>query len=173
MDDEGLKIRINRCIFDCRNANAGAGHANELCAFMLRTLLASWKALGSTGPHEVDPGSSHNPPLGGVSHVHPPPRNAFLATPSGPPSSAPYAFLASPFGGTPGAQTPSGTTASYGYDLSDPLDHFLTDTNFFNSVLVSQGADGFFTWPDGMGSAGEAGGCGEGWEGFLDGEEGM
>ena len=83
-------------------------------------------------------------------------------TPTGPPSSAPYAFLNSPFansGGTPGTRTPNanGQGGNYGYGLSDPLDHFLADTNFFNSVLVSQGADGFFSWADSMGSAGAAG----------------
>ncbi|KAL8276774.1 hypothetical protein RQP46_010830 [Phenoliferia psychrophenolica] len=98
-------------------------------------------------------------------------------TPTGPPSSAPYAFLNSPFanGGTPGTRTPNGGNSSnasgqgngnnYGYGLSDPLDHFLADTNFFNSVLVSQGADGFFSWADSMGSAGAAG--------MVDGDEWM
>jgi hypothetical protein len=36
---------------------------------------------------------------------------------------------------------------------SDSLDLFLNDTHFFNSVLVSQGADGFFSWSEGLDSA--------------------
>ncbi|KDE06812.1 hypothetical protein MVLG_02849 [Microbotryum lychnidis-dioicae p1A1 Lamole] len=55
-------------------------------------------------------------------------------------------------GGAAGAG--SAGASNTGFNPMDPLDSFLNDTNFFSSVLVSQGADGFFTWPEGLDAAG-------------------
>lgn len=166
VDDGELQHRLTQCIVDCRNAGAGERHASATCSIMLRALLASWKAIGAAGAHdaltEFGVGDSS-------AMLHPRRHLSGIDTPTGPPSTAPYAFLASPFanGGTSGTRTPNGGVGAnnYGYGLSDPLDHFLADTNFFNSVLVSQGADGFFSWADSMGSAGAAG--------MVDGDEWM
>ena len=132
---------------------------------MLRALLASWKAIGAAGAEtEVGAFGGHHHHGESSAMLHPGKLHlSGIDTPTGPPSSAPYAFLASPFAN---GQSASGTHTPQGYGLSDPLDHFLADTNFFNSVLVSQGADGFFSWADSMGSAGAAGGV-------VDGDEWM
>lgn len=81
-----------------------------------------------------------------------------------PTSPTPYTYAASPFhassrpsgqygaggagggGGGSGTQTPNFYSNGLNYNPQDPLDSFLNDTHFFNSVLVSQGADGFFSW---------------------------
>jgi hypothetical protein len=49
-------------------------------------------------------------------------------------------------GSMSGTHTPSFYANGSSYNPGDPLDSFLNDTHFFNSVLVSQGADGFFSW---------------------------
>lgn len=78
-----------------------------------------------------------------------------------PPSPGTYPFLSTPFsmasrpGGyfpsMSGTHTPSGLGHnSFGLGSTDPLDSFLNDTQFFNNVLVGQGADGFFAWPEGL-----------------------
>ncbi|SCZ88690.1 BZ3500_MvSof-1268-A1-R1_Chr10-2g03047 [Microbotryum saponariae] len=56
-------------------------------------------------------------------------------------------------GGGAGSAGSAGASNT-GFNPMDPLDSFLNDTNFFSSVLVSQGADGFFTWPEGLDAAG-------------------
>lgn len=54
-----------------------------------------------------------------------------------------------------GTQTPNYSHANIsGMNPGDPLDAFLSDTQFFNSVLVSQGSDGFFAWGAGLETAG-------------------
>lgn len=72
----------------------------------------------------------------------------FMAPSSRPPSS--FGILQSSigngYGGGSGTQTPNG-------GVETQLDSFLNDTHFFNSVLVSKGADGFFSWMDGLDSA--------------------
>lgn len=55
-------------------------------------------------------------------------------------------------GSQSGTHTPSGTYGN-AFGNADPLDSFLTDTHFFNSVLVSQGQDGFFSWNEATDSA--------------------
>ncbi|SCV73644.1 BQ2448_6074 [Microbotryum intermedium] len=57
-------------------------------------------------------------------------------------------------GGGSGGGGGSAGASNTGFNPMDPLDSFLNDTNFFSSVLVSQGADGFFTWPEGLDAAG-------------------
>ncbi|KAM0752863.1 hypothetical protein T439DRAFT_184423 [Meredithblackwellia eburnea MCA 4105] len=176
VDDEAVQQRMTQCIIDCRNASAGEGHASATCAFMLRALLGSWKAMGVASAIMHD-GETNTVPVmghgfdasaftGGV------PIDPGLATPTGPPSAAPYAFISStPFAGGggnggSGTRTPNPNGGTTGLGLSDPLDHFFADTNFFNSVLVSQGADGFFSWADGLGSATD-----NDWAGLLVGED--
>ncbi|KAK4051785.1 hypothetical protein OIO90_004609 [Microbotryomycetes sp. JL221] len=67
-------------------------------------------------------------------------------------------------GGGSGAQTPAGggggTTQgmSTSSNAMEPLDSFLSDTNFWNGIMVSQGADGFFSWDTGLGTLDSAGG---------------
>lgn len=43
--------------------------------------------------------------------------------------------------------------ASRPHTPGDPLESFLSDTHFYDSMLISQGSDGFFAWQDGMDSA--------------------
>lgn len=57
-------------------------------------------------------------------------------------------------GGTVGGGgTGSASASQHGGSVNlEPLDSFLMDTQFFGAggLMVSQGADGFFSWPDGM-----------------------
>lgn len=91
--------------------------------------------------------------------------------PSGPASPAAYPFLHTPFasragaGGSyfagpgSGANTPAPTHAPSSShppgpasttSNMEPLDSFLIDTNFFSGLMTGQGAEGFFSWPEGM-----------------------
>lgn len=72
-------------------------------------------------------------------------------------ASNPFSSQSRGNGSMSGTQTPSHYAnhhpSSSFPQPGDPLDSFLNDTHFFNSVLVSQGADGFFSWTDGLDSA--------------------
>lgn len=116
----------------------------------------------------IDPALSG---LGGSNDLPPPPYDHSNLNPTDslftnllPASPAPYSFPSSPFGSSMRLPQPSGSLSGTqtpsifagGGVNSDPLDLFLNDTHFFNSVLVSQGADGFFSWDLGLNSADSA-----------------
>lgn len=174
VDSDELQTLMLQSIHDCQAATCSSKHAASTCGTMLRALFASWKAMSSVGP-PVDGGHSRGTSQteGDFAQEHlrgmaadgssdPFANHAnslgFHGTLAGAPTSpSPYSFLSSPFAtmGRPqgqGSGSLSGTATPSLY-ASGTANHFLDDTNFFQSVLVSQGADGFFSWAEGFDSA--------------------
>ncbi|KAI5474642.1 Zn(2)-C6 transcription factor [Pseudohyphozyma bogoriensis] len=186
VNSEELEGILSTAISDCGNARGGAGrnadggeNAAGTCEMMLKALLASWRAMERTKeersrePSGVLNTSVAPPASAGLTLDLPP--NPFSSMSSYqnlhstlgshiPPSPAPYSFPTSTQPGTghvSGTQTPSNSLglglSSLGGGNGGGLEGFLNDTNFFHSVLVSQGADGFFAWDQSSG-----------WDGGLD-----
>lgn len=175
VDSDELHMLMLQSIHDCQAATCSSKHAASTCGTMLRALFASWKAMSSVtaaqangghsrgerqadgdfvGDHlrgmaadgSSDPFATHGSSLG----LH----GTLAGAPTSP---SPYSFLSSPFAtvGRPhgqGSGSLSGTATPSHY-ANGTANNFLDDTNFFQSVLVSQGADGFFSWAEGFDSA--------------------
>ncbi|GJN92676.1 hypothetical protein Rhopal_005711-T1 [Rhodotorula paludigena] len=134
-------------------------------------------AFDSTLSTEAGASSLPNVSLGGAL----PPSPALFAATSANPFSNPFAAssnAATPIaqyrsggGGLSAVQTPSGFVGNSMFDGAplgsssagiggagpapaglEDVDHFLSDANFFNSMLVGRGASGFFSWENVAGS---------------------
>lgn len=176
VDSDELQTLMLQSIADCNAATCSSKHAASTCMIMLRALYSSWKAMSSqpgtnsaaqtghsrrTSVAGEDFDSMHmrgmatdgsSDPFSGM--------HGTLAAGVVPPSTSAYGY--------PGHQNPfaanrslSGThTPSHfgngAFVPTDSFDSFLNDTHFFDSVLISRGADGFFSWPAAEGLEGFA-----------------
>ena len=172
VDSDELQALMLQSITDCNAATCSSKHAASTCMIMLRALFASWKVMSgqSNGTQVLKNGRSRSgsASAGDTNSMH---MRGMAADGSSDPFSAgihgtlsagvpaspsPYTsfynnnFSSSRHGGgggsMSGTHTPSHFANGQAYNPTDPLDSFLNDTHFFNSVLVSQGADGFFSW---------------------------
>ncbi|GAA93480.1 hypothetical protein E5Q_00121 [Mixia osmundae IAM 14324] len=159
---DDLHRAVVQTITDCQNATTDARHAAGTAHIMLRVLLASWRAMetgqlgGSLPKFGSEINAAHQPGLTGASDhsdvtlapaaVSPTmPLNQPLPT-----SSYSYTAPTNRSGHLSGTHTPSAfASANNGQGTTvgnDPLDLFLSESHFFESVLTSQGQDQFFAW---------------------------
>lgn len=179
VDSDELQALMLQSITDCNAATCSSKHAASTCMVMLRALFASWKAMSSqpagtkTGRSRANSTTTGLGDGGEYNAMH----MRGMATDGSsdpfstgihgtlaagvPASPSPYAFFnnnafsstnrnGSARGSLSGTHTPSHYANGSAYNPGDSLDSFLNDTHFFNSVLVSQGADGFFSWAEGL-----------------------
>lgn len=172
VNSEDLERLLSQAIQDSQAATFTDRHAAATSHTLLRAVLASWKALvhGGSGGHSKAAslyGGEHG--LGGdgsMEDTHSALGLGLQGTlaafpqPSGPNTPAPYPFLHSPFSASrpnnggyfQGSHAPSlnGDAMSQAMEPLDGLGNFLTDTGFWGNILVPQGADGFFSWTEGL-----------------------
>ncbi|KAH8918335.1 hypothetical protein BT69DRAFT_1338248 [Atractiella rhizophila] len=160
-DDELLRLLL-QAIDDCQGATVSPHHAAGTIQVMLKALLASWRAMktgqalsrrasNDTLRMQTDSQQTFaNPALLNPFSMPSTPRpertpgedpNLGYNTGFAQPSSWPYVN-----GSGTGLETPS--RVLNGVNGGESLDAFLSDSGFFDSILVSRGFDGFFTWSD-------------------------
>lgn len=173
VNSEDLERLLSQAIQDSHAATFTDRHAAATSHTLLRAVLASWKALvhgGSGGPSRATSlhGGEHGMAYGSMEEQHSTlglglqGTLAGLSQPSGPNTPAPYPFLHSPFSASrqnPGgyfqgshshAPSLNGDSMSAAMEPLDGLGNFLSDTGFWGNILVPQGADGFFSWTEGL-----------------------
>ncbi|KAK4047607.1 Phosphatidylinositol 4-kinase pik1alpha (PI4-kinase)(PtdIns-4-kinase) [Microbotryomycetes sp. JL201] len=98
----------------------------------------------------------HTPFASGAQRASVPSGNSYFGTAGGGGSGSqtPAASGGGP-GGTAATVVGGGASGAGGASASsttamEPLDSFLSDTNFWNGIMVSQGSDGFFSWETGF-----------------------
>ena len=164
VDTNELQMLLVQAIQDCQAATTTDRHAASPSYTLLRAVLASWKQMMAHGGAGSGNGHSRAGSLYGGEHVgataaETSPQLGAPAAPSnglglhgtlagagftvsGPPTPAPYPFANSPFAHPRPSNGYFGGSAApsvNGDHPMEPVDTFLTDTGFFNSMLISQG----------------------------------